>query len=119
MAKWGHKEGQGLGADASGIVEPLSVQVAKAPKKGNQKSSAGGFGAEGSRVAKIVNKQEGERMKEERAKYGDPSTVVVLSNMVGLEDADDEELSDEIGKRFVWSTIFPYSRLNLYIFYRE
>ncbi|KAF8334343.1 uncharacterized protein EI90DRAFT_539829 [Cantharellus anzutake] len=99
MAKWGHKEGQGLGVDASGIVEPLSVQVAKAAggKKCNQKPSAGGFGAEGSRIAKIVNKLDEEKQRQERAKYGEPSTVVVLSNVVGLEDAEDEDLSEEIG----------------------
>ncbi len=112
MAKWGHKEGQGLGTNASGIVEPLSVQVAKAPKKGNQKPSAGGFGAEGSKIAKIVNKQEEERVKAERAKYGDPSTVVVLSNMVSLEDADDEDLSYEIGSRFKFLLFFSHFTLS-------
>ena len=101
MAKWGHKAGQGLGVDASGIVEPLSVKKAHVPK-GKQQSGTpapvGGIGTkDGTKVAKIINKHEDERTREDRARYGEPSTVVVLSNMVGLEDADDEDLRDEIG----------------------
>ncbi|KAF8311620.1 hypothetical protein DL93DRAFT_2083117 [Clavulina sp. PMI_390] len=96
MAKWGHIEGQGLGNDSSGIVEPLTVQRAKAAKAAQGKAAAaGGIGVkEGAKTAKIINKNEND---SERLKYGDPSTIVVLTNMVGLDDAYDEELRDEIG----------------------
>lgn len=101
MAKWGHQEGKGLGADASGIVEPLTVQRAKAAKatkgqaKGQAPAAVGGIGVrEGSKTARIVNKNED---TSERLRYGEPSTVVVLCNMVGLDDADDEDLQGEIG----------------------
>jgi len=98
MAKWGHKAGQGLGADASGIVEPLTVQRAKAAKAQgkNQPAAAGGIGVkEGAKVAKIINKHDD---NSERARFGDPSRVVVLTNMVGLDDVEDEDLRDEIGE---------------------
>jgi splicing factor 45 len=98
MAKWGHKAGQGLGADASGIVEPLTVQKAKAAKAQgkNQPAAVGGIGVkEGAKVAKIINKHDD---NSERARFGDPSRVVVLTNMVGLDDVEDEDLRDEIGE---------------------
>lgn len=98
MAKWGHKTGQGLGADSSGIVEPLTVQRAKAAKATQVKGqalAAGGIGVkEGSKTARIVNKNED---NTEKLRYGEPSTIVVLSNMVGLEDVEDDELREEIG----------------------
>jgi splicing factor 45 len=100
MAKWGHKAGQGLGADASGIVEPLTVRKAPAAKsKGtNQPAAVGGIGIkEGAKVAKIINKYDD---YSERIRFGDPSTIVVLTNMVGLDDVEDEDLRDEIGKFF-------------------
>ena len=100
MAKWGHKAGQGLGADASGIVEPLTVQkarAAKAQEKG-QPAAAGGIGIkEGAKVAKIINKHDD---NSERIRFGDPSTIVVLTNMVGLDDVEDGDLREEIGKLF-------------------
>lgn len=102
MAKWGHKEGQGLGANATGIVEPLRVQKAKSSTKfvqGKQQAGpAGGIGVkEGTRVAKIISNNE-DKGKEERMRYGEPSPIIVLLNMVGLDDVEDEELRDEIGE---------------------
>lgn len=105
MAKWGHVQGQGLGVNASGIVEPLTVErakMAKAQSKGGPSgpsaAPAGGIGVkEGAKTARIINKHEDERTREERLKFGEPSSVVVLSNMVGLEDAEDDDLPEEIG----------------------
>lgn len=104
MAKWGHKAGQGLGVNASGMVEPLTVEQSKATSskgKSNAKGPAGGLGAkDGAKMGKIINKHEDERTKEERVRFGEPSRIVVLTNMVGLEDADDDELRGEIGMFF-------------------
>jgi hypothetical protein len=87
--------------NASGIVEPLTVQRANAVKPahqqqpGSSKPAAGGIGVkEGTKTAKIINKHEDERA---RVRFGEPSSVVLLKTMVGLEDADDGELGNEIG----------------------
>jgi splicing factor 45 len=98
MAKWGHKTGQGLGVNATGIVQPLTVEQTGKPK-GNKAGGAGGFGSkEGGRMGKIVNANDDVRQKEELERFGEPSRIVVLSNMVGLEDIGDEELPGEVGE---------------------
>jgi len=96
MARWGHKEGQGLGANSSGIVEPLTVEKAATQGKGNSKAGGKGPGGITGR-GKIINANEDEKAREDRLRFGNPSKVVVLTNMVGPEDVDDGDLREEIG----------------------
>jgi splicing factor 45 len=118
MAKWGHEEGKGLGTDGEGIVNALSVEQAATSKKGAQPQGFGGLGPGGlgghgqgqanrgrggiggSRMGRIINDNEDARAKEDKERFGEPSKVVVLTNMVSVEDAYDTDLPGEIGKSY-------------------
>jgi len=92
MAKWGHKEGQGLGADGSGIVQALSVEQVKGGKGSDGKGKGKGSGR-----GRIIDAGADARAKAEAERFGEPSRVIVLTNMVGPEDVSDPDLPGDVG----------------------
>jgi splicing factor 45 len=104
MAKWGYQEGQGLGADGQGIVNALKVeQIHEGKSKGKEGKGVG----VGSKMGRIINDNEDAQAREDLIRFGEPSRVVVLTNMVGPEDADDGDLREEIGALVVPSLFGP------------
>ena len=113
MAKYGWKKGQGvrlianthfghdadlilqLGATESGILNPLTVSQA-AGTSGKKVEAPTGFGNRGNIVSDIKDS----RAKEDKEKYGEPSRIIMLRNMVGRNDVD-EELPTEIGESYI------------------
>ena len=101
MTKHGHIKGQGLGASGSGIAQPLRMERVKAPKapKGSEAEvpkGAKGMGIRAKAMGRLVNANAEEKNRAELEKYGESSRIVVLTNMVGIENVD-EDLQTEIG----------------------
>ena len=101
MSKYGWTKGSGLGANSSGIINPLRVQVEKQKKKPD--SEGGGFvGPSG--MGKIVGgkKKGGKGEGSEEGKFGAMSEVIVLKGMIDGMDLDEElasgNLMQEIGE---------------------
>lgn len=109
MSKYGWTSGSGLGASASGIVNPLSVKVEKRRRKPGVEG--GGFAEPGGR-GKIVGGQTARRPpnagdgdgdddngSSNAGKFGPMSEVIVLRNMLeGMEDTLEEEISQGLGQ---------------------
>jgi len=87
MSKYGWSKGSGLGADGSGIVNPLHVQVQKRKKKPD--SEGGGF-ADPKAIGKIVGGKRNTPAEEDVGKFGAMSEVVILKGMVDGMDLNDE-----------------------------
>jgi splicing factor 45 len=102
MSKYGWTKGSGLGADGSGIINPLRVQVEKRRKKPD--SEGGGF-ADPKGIGKIIGgKKKAPDNDTEGGKFGAMSEVIVLHGMVDgmdldeeVEDSGDGGLMQEIG----------------------
>ena len=101
MSKYGWTKGSGLGANSSGIVNPLRVQVEKQKKKSD--SEGGGFVGPGG-MGKIIGgkKKGGAGDGSEEGKFGAMSEVIVLKGMIDGMDLDEElasgDLMQEIGE---------------------
>ncbi|KAJ9116443.1 hypothetical protein QFC22_004885 [Naganishia vaughanmartiniae] len=92
MRKMGHVEGQGLGRAGGGIVHALAAEHAD---KGANKKNKGGWVQSTSAKGRLVNLNEDARKQEERAKYGEPSRIVCLINVLAsIEEADTETMED-------------------------
>jgi splicing factor 45 len=112
MSKYGWSKGQGLGAEGSGILQPLRVQVEKRQKKPD--AEGGGWAAPGGRGKIIPSKTKptsasssatmggGEGRGGMTDRFGRMSNVIVLRHMLdGLPDLQsemEEGLGQEIGE---------------------
>jgi splicing factor 45 len=94
MKKWGHQEGQGLGKQQDGIVHAFAAENIDPTKK----KSKGGWVQASTTKGKLVNLNEDAKKQEEKKRYGEPSEVVCLTNVLGSPDEADEELQTEIGE---------------------
>ncbi|KAL7959878.1 hypothetical protein V8C34DRAFT_278336 [Trichoderma compactum] len=109
MSKYGWTKGTALGANESGILNPLRVQVEKRRKKAD---ADGGGWAEPANKGKIL----GGKRKEETGKFGVMSDVIVLQNM--LENMPDlaAEITDGLGQEIGGECGEKYGRVErLYI----
>ena len=101
MGKYGWTKGSGLGANNSGILNPLRVKLEKQKKRPD--AEGGGVIGPSGGIGKIIGGQrkkvEGE---EEGGKFGPMSEVVMLRGMVAGMDLDYElsegNLMQEIGE---------------------
>ncbi|KAG5951589.1 hypothetical protein E4U53_002724 [Claviceps sorghi] len=101
MSKYGWTKGSGLGADQSGIVNPLRIQVEKRRKKAD--ADGGGWAGPGGK-GKII----GSKRKEEGSKFGTMSDVIVLRNMLEnmpdlqaeIADGLGQEIGEECGEKY-------------------
>ncbi|KHN96648.1 G-patch domain containing protein [Metarhizium album ARSEF 1941] len=91
MSKYGWTQGTGLGANETGITNPLRVQVEKRRKKAD---AEGGGWAEPKGKGRII----GSKSKDEAGSFGPMSDVIVLQNM--LENMPDlqAEIADGLGQ---------------------
>jgi splicing factor 45 len=108
MSKYGWSKGKGLGADGSGIVNPLRVQIEKRKKKSD--AEGGGFRDPGGRGKIVGGKKNVPEKDSEEGKFGPMSEVIVLRGMVDGMDLDEEvegagdgglmqEIGDECGEK--------------------
>ncbi|TVY30523.1 DNA-damage-repair/toleration-like protein [Lachnellula hyalina] len=109
MSKYGWSKGTGLGADGSGIVNPLSVKVEKRKKKSD--AEGGGFRDPPGGRGKIIGGRKNVPEAEATGKFGPMSEVIVLRGMVDGMDLDEEvegsgdgglmqEIGDECGEKY-------------------
>ena len=106
MGKYGWTKGTGLGANNSGILNPLRVKLEKQKKRPD--AEGGGVIGPSGGIGKIIG---GQRKKvageEEGGKFGNMSEVVKLKGMVAGMDLDYElgegnlmqEIGDECGEK--------------------
>lgn len=109
MSKYGWTKGSALGANESGLLNPLRVQVEKRRKKAD---ADGGGWAEPGGKGKIIG---GKRKEGAGGKFGTMSEVIVLQdmleNMPDLEaeiaDGLGQEIGGECGEKVVDISFFP------------
>ena len=108
MAKYGWSKGQGLGATQQGMLNPLAVSgTASAATSKKAKRKFAEAAAANKPIAKvtgmatakgrIISDSRAEQNKSDKDKYGVPTRIVCLMNMVGREEVD-EDLSSDVAE---------------------
>lgn len=93
MAKWGHTRGQGLGAEGNqGRADALIMEkVPQKPHRGGHDSS--------STASRGKFTTADPRVQEDLEKYGSPSEVIYLGNILSADDEeDDDDLPEDIAE---------------------
>ncbi|KAI5450630.1 hypothetical protein NCC49_002888 [Naganishia albida] len=100
MRKMGHVEGQGLGRTGDGIIHALAAEHVV---EGKKKQAAAGKGKSWTQApsakGRLVNMNEQTRQREERARYGEPSRIVCLVNVLGSVEEADQETMEDLGEK--------------------
>lgn len=126
MEKYGHKKGSGvrrstaatahatqLGASETGMIKPLTVEQQKGKTKGAgppDSSAPTGFGS--GRTNTIVDERRGKREADDRVRYGEPSRVVLLRNVCGRGQVDEDlpgEIAEEAAKHGYVERVFAHT----------
>jgi splicing factor 45 len=95
MAKYGWSKGQGLGAEGTGIINPL---YAKADKRKKKPDAEGGGFATPATTGKILGGNKSKNAQAEgEGKFGTMSEVIRLEGMLTGLDLDDELAQGEGG----------------------
>ncbi|EXJ85952.1 hypothetical protein A1O1_06321 [Capronia coronata CBS 617.96] len=108
MSKYGWSKGQGLGAQGSGIINPLYAKVDKRKKKSD--ADGGGY-ATPIGTGKILGGNKSKvAQEEEEGKFGAMSEVIRLEGMLNGLDLDEElaqgeggimqEIGEECGEKY-------------------
>ncbi|KHJ34079.1 putative g-patch dna repair protein [Erysiphe necator] len=110
MSKYGWSKGKGLGAEESGIINPLQVKLEKRKKKSD--AEGGGFRDAGNRGKIIGGKKSTAIVKDQdSSKFGPISEVILLNSMVDEMDLNEEvengrdggliqEIGDECSEKY-------------------
>ncbi|CAO1638657.1 unnamed protein product [Sympodiomycopsis kandeliae] len=98
MAKWGHLQGQGLGAEGNqGRSEALVMEKVKSNTKRDYSSyQLGGSNSGSSGLARGKFTNTDPRAQEDFEKYGAPSQVIYLGNIMSKDEEVDEDLPEDI-----------------------
>ncbi len=97
MRKMGYEEGKGLGVDGSGIKHALSAEHSN-PVVNKNTGKPGRWTQAKNAQGKLVNLNENEKERADRERYGEPSRIVCLSNVVARPEEVDDDLSKEMGE---------------------
>ena len=106
MAKYGWSKGQGLGAQGTGIINPLYAKADKRKKKSD--AEGGGFATPASTGKILGGNKSKAALAEAEGKFGAMSEVIRLEGMLTGLDLDDElaqgglmqEIGEECGDKY-------------------